>query len=82
MKAPRPRLWLLKRPVGEALEAEVGHVVVVLEEESLLARVVGALAEGGRLPARVVPRQVAVPESRDGIKLRFYESILKSVDSL
>ena len=37
----------------------MGHVVI-LEEESLLARVVGALAKGGRLPARVVPRQVAV----------------------
>ena len=53
--APRPDLWHLERPVGEAFEAEVGLVVVLLEEESRLAGVVGAQAEGGGLTAAIVP---------------------------
>ena len=42
MDALRPDPRLLERPVVEASEAEVGLVVVVLEEETVPAGVVGA----------------------------------------
>ena len=58
MDALRPDPWLLERPVVEALEAEVGLVVVALEEEAVPAGVVGALAERSGLPAGELPRQV------------------------
>ena len=58
----RPDPWLLERPVVEASEAEVGLVVVVLEEEAVPAGVVGGLAEGSSLPTGELPRQV--PGSR------------------
>ena len=62
MDALRPDPWLLERPVVEASEAEVGLVVVVLEEEAVPAGVVGGLAEGSSLPTGELPRQV--PGSR------------------
>ena len=58
MDALRPDPWLLERPVVEASEAEVGLVVVVLEEEAVPAGVVGGLAEGSSLPTGELPRQV------------------------
>ena len=62
MDALRPDPWLLERPVVEASEAEVGLVVVVLEEEAVPACVVGAHAERGGVPTGELPRQV--PGSR------------------
>ena len=67
MAAPRPSLRHFKRSIGEAFETDAGLVVIVFEEESLLARVVGARAEGSGLPAPVVPHQVAVPGRERGL---------------
>ena len=72
MDALRPDPWLLERPVVEAPEAEVGLVVVVLEEEAVPACVVGAHAERGGVPTGELPRQV--PGSRFRIRVKFNKS--------